>query len=801
MKLLYLQLCCINVVKNIFFGSLLLISSQLLAQDCTFDLTGVVKDELGNVLPGATIQVAGKGVVTTTSGEFVIQNICRGDFNLLVSFIGYESYSSQVSLNKNHRITVTLAPSSKLLEVVEVTGDAESNSLTNTSHRISQQELEHFAGKSLGEALKRVPGVSALQTGPAIFKPVIHGLHSQRILILNNGIRQEGQQWGIEHAPEIDPFIASEITVVKGSETVRYGSDAIGGVIIIDTPPLHQTREIGGEINVGAFSNNRMGVISGMVEGGIKKWEHVSWRLQGSAKKGGDFATPDYTLSNTGVEELNFSTAIGYKTETKGVELYASSFNTEIGILRAAHTGNLNDLDNSIRNEVPWYIADFSYQINPPKQKINHHLLKVSAFREIPGIGKLTVLYGGQFNQRKEFDIRRGGRSDKPALSLNLFSNVLDVSLDHSLGGLQGAVGVNATLKNNSNEPGTGVRPLIPNYDQFNTGIFVVEKWRKNKWLLEAGARFDHQQLNVFTFENNQDLIKPSFNFNYVSGSLGASYSFSPLVRVSSNLGLSSRPPHVSELYSEGLHHGTASIEEGLMRKTGEVLTDPNLVKKEVSKKWINRLQFERKKFSFELSAYYNHISNYVFLSPTDTRLTIRGYFPVLQYDQTEAMLLGTDGLIHWDIYKQLEYAGTFAYLYAKDISRNDVLTFIPPAQMNHSFTYHFKTTKLEKFFVTAGIATAFTQTRAPLTVYPTDIPEYTGDKIFDFAPAPNGYTLFNLEVGVRVPVSRHTLSISLQGENITNKTYRVYMNRLRYFADEPGTNVALRMKYDFHSH
>lgn len=789
----------ILVLALFSFFTVLPLSSA--AQDCVHSFSGVVKEKSGDPLPGATVVLAGKSTVADADGKFRFLNLCPGTQQLSVNYVGYRNFETAVNIQRDSVITITLTDDETTLQEVEIVGNTEAKSgLTNSSYSLSKEELEHFSGKSLGEALKRVPGVSALQTGPAIFKPVIDGLHSQRILILNNGIRQEGQQWGIEHAPEIDPFIASEIKVVKGSEAVRYGSDAIGGVIIVDTPPMHQAQKFGGELNAGVFSNNRMGVFSGLLEGGFKNSEDISWRLQSSVKKGGDYSTPDYVLSNTGVHELNFSGALAFRQEARGAEIYFSSFNTEIGILRAAHTGSLEDFDNSIRNQKPWYIEDFTYTINAPRQKINHQLLKVSAFKKITGVGTLNILYGGQFNQRKEYDIRRAGRTGKPAMSLDLFSNILDVSLDHTWRGFTGSIGVNGTYKDNSNVPGTGIRPLIPNYQQLNGGLFIIEKYRKDIWLAEAGLRFDHQYLKVVTFINNQDLVKPTFNFNYVSGSLGVSYYMNDFARLTSHVGVSMRPPHVSELYSEGLHHGTASIEYGLMNQNG-FQTDQSLIKKEISTKFTEGFQLIRKTFSLEISGYLNHISNYVFLKPTGTALTIRGYFPVFNYQQTEAILTGIDGLMHWDISRNVEYAGTFAYLYARDVTNDDVLTFIPPAQMEHALTWHQPTRKKYEIFITVSAPVAFKQTRAPKTVYPLDAASYEGDEVFDFAPAPDGYILLNMEAGIKLPVRDHSLSITLEGENLTNASYRVYMNRLRYFADEPGTNFMLRLKYNFHSH
>src|SRR5690606_19019356 len=130
---------------------------------------------------------------------------------------------------------------------------------------VSDAELMPHRGKSLGEMLQNVQGVTNIMSGPGIFKPVIQGLHSQRVLVLNNGLRQEGQQWGVDHAPEIDPFVASEIEVVRGAEAVRYGSEAMGGVIIVNAAPLHYSPGFGGELSAAVASNNRMGAFSGML--------------------------------------------------------------------------------------------------------------------------------------------------------------------------------------------------------------------------------------------------------------------------------------------------------------------------------------------------------------------------------------------------------------------------------------------------------------------------------------------------------------------------------------------------------
>lgn len=775
------------------------------AQDCNHTLHGVVRSDEREPLPSATITVENTHyyAVSDIDGRFVLQHLCPGRYILAVTFVGFEKQIVTVSIPASAPVTIELVPVSTVLEDVLIEGRQTPGAVSQTSATLQEEELDALHGKPLGESLKEIPGVSALQTGPSIFKPVIDGLHSQRILILNNGIRQEGQQWGVEHAPEVDPFIASQIEVLKGAETVRYGSAAMGGVIIISPPPLHQTKKIGGELNLGLMSNNRMGVFSGLVEGTLAKGSDWSWRLQSSVKKGGDYHAAKYNLSNTGLEEFNFSGAIGFEGERRAVEVYLSSFNTEIGILRAAHTGNLTDLQQSIETGRPWYVRDFTYAIDPPRQDINHHLLKISAEQDVKELGKISILYGGQYDHRNEYDIRRSGRDAKPSLSLKLISHVLDVSLDHEHQAHSGSVGINGTVKQNTNDTEeTGVRPLLPDFQQLSGGVFVLEKWKKNKWILEAGARYDYQHLQVLTFINNQQLIKPEFRFNFLSGTLGATVLFNSRLRLVSNFGISGRPPHVSELYSEGLHHGTASIEEGLMRKNGNIYTEQSMIRNEYSKKWITTLQYTDDAIAADFSIYYNDINNYVYIRPTGTRLTVRGYFPVFQYEQTDALLMGSDAAVKWKINERFSFNSKFSYIYAKDQKHDDVLIYIPPAQWENGLTFTMpKVGGVNDFYFNVSVPTTFRQYRAPEVVDPESITTDVPGKTFDFAESPEGYMLLNAKVGFSLPIGEHSVGISLSGENILNKSYRNYMNRLRYYADDIGSNFILRLSYNFLSH
>ena len=201
---------------------------------------------------------------------------------------------------------------------------------------------------------------------------MIHGLQGYRILILNNGIRQEGQQWGNEHAPEIDPFIAQKISVIKGANAVRYGSDAMAGVILVEPNDLPDKASVTGEVNLVGLINGKTGIASAILQGYFDKIKGFSWRVQGTLKKGGNTNTPNYYLKNTGVQESNFSYALNYHRKNWGLETYYSQFKTKIGIFSSAHVGNLTDLQAAFNSNKPQdSLATFSYDIARPYQDIS----------------------------------------------------------------------------------------------------------------------------------------------------------------------------------------------------------------------------------------------------------------------------------------------------------------------------------------------------------------------------------------------------------------------------------------------
>jgi iron complex outermembrane recepter protein len=743
-------------------------------QECSFTLRGkVLHEENNEPIPSAHIWIPEleMGTLSDWNGNFRISGLCTADFTLQISYLGHKNYLEKISLKNNLSLTVRLVGEHIDLDQVDIHGHQEAVITTTSVSSIKGLDLELKNGESLSEILKFLPGINTISSGSTISKPVIHGLHSNRILILNNGIRLEGQQWGLEHAPEIDPFLANEITVIKGAETVRFGSDAMGGVILVNPSPLPLKPGIQRKINSVGSSNGRGLAINGEMSQGSSIIPGLAYRLQASSKMNGNVQSPNYYQVNTGLRESSISSTLGYNTHKIGTEVYFSHFQSNIGILNASHTGNLSDLLGIIENGRPFEDGSFRYDILNPSQNVNHQLLKLKSHYHLKEGLKMNLQYGFQRNNRKEFDRRRSNLNDRPSLNLELFTNTIDLNLDHITGkNWNGMLGLSVMQQANSNIPGTGVTPLIPNYALLNLGFFAIQKYIKGPLELEAGLRFDNRNVSTSRFIS-RELEKSSFKFTNFSGFLGGVYAISPSLTFNSNVGTAWRPPNINELFSQGLHHGVAAFEIG----------NPNL-KSERSLKWVNTLQIIRPRFRAEITGYSNSILDYIYLSPTPNQIvSLRGTFNVFEYLQTNAIFYGMDFMMDYDLNNKIELSSKGSMVRAMDTSNQVFLPFIPADQIENKI--HFKLFSKDSHkdfsFYVANLLVA-KQLREPE---------------FDLSPAPPAYSLWNM--GFRLS-TQNNISFNLQVNNLFDKEYKDYMNRFRFFTHEMGRNILLKINYKF---
>lgn len=789
--------------STLFFLIFLGITFPLFSQknECNCFIHGEVVDKLTKQpIVGAVVLLkeTNKGTTTDEKGHYHIDKLCHQPYTVVCRIVGYQETFFKIDLNhaEKHEQDFSLKEDELHLDHVEIKAQKVEN-LTQTLNSIQDETLAQTRGQTLGETLKQVTGVTTLQTGSSIAKPVIHGMHSNRVLIMNNGIRQEGQQWGSEHAPEIDPFVAKRISVLKGAAGVRYGSDAIAGVIMLEPEPLPDSVKLKGEINSVYFSNGNQGVISTILERGIgiKRQQVIGIRVQGTVKRGGDISTPDYRLINTGVSEINFSIGAGHKFKYFENEVFFSQFNTKIGVFAGSHIGNVVDLIDAIKRGNPLEVytpKKFSYTIGRPYQDLQHNLLKLkSAFRTSNG-NKLTLTLGRQYNFRREVDVLRGDKNLVQRFMLTTYTSELIYEHKPIFKLFTGSVGLSNNYQENITS-GTLLKPtsstvLIPNFQNFTSGIFIIERIVRAKWEMEGGMRFDYRNLDVSRIpRGTQTIVQNNQQNTNFTGTFGVNLRPTNQWNFSLNLTSAWRPPTVNELYSDGVHHGAASFEKG-----NEKLVPEKAINTSFTSNYIS------KNIQFEAHFYWNYIRDFLFLSPTGrTALTIRGAFPEFYYTQTNTQFRGIDFSANLNIYENISWQNKSSFLQADDMTNAQPLIMIPANRIENSLKFEKKKTTLSltNLYV-------FKQSRVPNKLIFNDIlkeeivfNEFGGD----FAPPPPAYSLWSISVSRYFHLkNHHSLYINGSVQNLLNTKYRDYLNRFRYFTDEMGRNMAIRARYEF---
>ncbi len=730
----------------------------------------------GKELVGAIVSLntINKTIETNAHGNALFTNLCANNYQILIQHLGCKDTVVSISLKKDTKLLIKLPHSAYELTEIDIIDKQPDIIKTQTTYDLKDKELDKTRGQNLGEALKLVTGVTALNTGGTISKPMIHGMQGYRVLILNNGIRQEGQQWGNEHAPEIDPFIAQKISVVKGANAVRYGSDAMAGVILIEPNDLPDTASVTGEVNLVGLSNGRAGVASGILQGNFDKIKGFSWRIQGTLKKAGTIQTPTYYLKNTTMQETNFSYALAYHRKNWGLETYYSQFNTKIGIFSSAHIGNLTDLQAAFSSQKPQdSLATFSYEINRPYQDIGHELAKAKFHLHITNKWNAFVQYAYQYNIRKEYDKHLPRNNalaalNKPELDYRITSQTVDFVIEHlNIKSFRGQFG-GSYLNQKNVYLG---RFFIPNYINNSWGVFASERYVKQHIEVEAGLRFDSKNLNSFYYIKDS-LVKPQLHFNNVSWNVGSIIKPKQNLNVFVNVGSAWRSPAPNELYSNGIHHGVGSIERG----------DAQLQTEQVYNVTITGL-WKVKKIMVELTPYHNQFKNYIYMEPAaEPELTIRGAFPVFNYKQTNARISGFDGKMMYTFLNHFQLTTKAMILRAWNYSTNDYLIYMPSDRYSFDVKAYSTFNKTEnEWYVQCGYQYITKQWRVPANV--------------DFAPPPKAFGLLNMELGTYVKFGKQQLNIALTATNALNTSYRDYLDRFRYYADAQGRNIGLRIK------
>lgn len=766
-------------MKHVLFVCVMMSAlTQLKAQsdNCNLRFSGRAVDmDHKEPLSYATLYIneTQTAVVADENGKFMFEGLCPDTFTLVISHIGCTTSTFTIALTEDTFKEFRLDHTSENLESIVVHGERDKNTGTLTETTLSGKKLDRLSGKSLGEALKDVNGVSSLQTGNGISKPVIHGLHSNRILIMNNGVRQEGQQWGNEHGPEIDPFIAKSLTVIKGAASVQYGSDALGGVILVQPAPMPTQKGVSGDLHAVGFSNTRGGAASLMLQYKASDSAALSYRLQGSIKREGNVKTPNYFLANSALAEQSGAATIDYHRNNLHSQVYYSYFHNKVGIFSGSHIGNLTDLQTAFASDTPLVHQDFTYIIGRPYQDIVHHLIKNETNFHHERLGTFSLITAWQNDLRSEYDAHTSlidsiAALGLPSLYFEIGTITADLKWEQHPGKRHNAViGISGMNQQNI----TRYSIFIPNFKNYSGGIYAIENYKFGRVLLEGGIRYDYKWMQIFRYEGNT-LETPTHQYGNLSGIAGMQFFDGRHTQYNLNFSSAWRSPSVSELYSDGLHHGSASLEYG----------NDSLVS-ERAYQIIAGIEHQSDKWYFDVGVYNNFIYNFIYLEPTlPAELTIRGAFPVFHYMQTNANLSGADVQTSYMIIPQIKAEIKASTLRARDVANNKWLVMMPADKISFDLEYQPADFKwMHDNAIHAGVEYVFEQKRAPLDE--------------DYVPPPSAYTLFSAGIEGVIALHANEISWSLSADNLLNTAYRNYMNRFRYFADDMGRNITLRIK------
>jgi iron complex outermembrane receptor protein len=746
-------------------------------------VSGEVTDSAtGRPVADARLEAAPGGETTTTdpAGRFELRNLRPGIVTLAIHAIGYQPWAHRIDLSDGDvELRIRLAASALQLDSIVVRADSAVERFLEAPRATATMDAAQVAaerGQTLGETIRELPGVAVIQFGPSIAKPVIRGLHSHRIAVINGAVPQEGQQWGAEHAPEIDAFAANEIEVIRGPAAVTYGSDALGGVLRVSPRPLPSLGRFGGELSTNGFSNNRQGAASLLMEGSrlpLPVTGPLAWRVQLSGRKAGDAETPDYYLRNTGFQELNYGAAVGLRRGWGESELSYTHFGSDLGLYLGAHVGNVDDLERAMAN--PLVSHDFSYDILRPKQEVRHDLVSWRTKLAMAQAGRLEVTYGYQLNERSEFDGRgflAGG--NRPAFGLKLYTHSLAASFHHApVGPLVGTVGVSGMRQGNLS-PGRSF--LIPQYRLYTGGVHALEQLKLGRFSVIGGLRYDYRWQHAYQY-GAPVVISPDDvrSYDNVSGSLGGTYRLTDGWSLAANIGRAWRAPNVNELFSRGVHHGTAQYEIGDASLDTERAVNLDATLRHVGSRVV-----------LEVTGYRNRIDGYIHLRPRAPVQTVRGAYPAYAYAQTDAELWGVEATSQVTPTRWLTLYASGTVVRGTDRVADEPLFDMPADRLIASARlYGPSRSWVAEPYLELGTTLVRRQNRVPsATVYrlPTD-----------------GYALIDVAIGAGTwRVAGQALEASLAVRNLFDVHYRDYLSRYRLFVDEPGRNVILRVALPF---
>ena len=713
------------------------------------------------------------GTHADNSGKFQFLNIPTGHHLVEISHIGYTSIIEHIDIEKNAEINFELQPSILENQGVIVTGVSNATNIRKTPVPVTalrRAELLQSSATNIIDVLAKKPGVSQLGTGPGISKPVIRGLGYNRVLVINEGVRQEGQQWGDEHGIEIDELSVNRAEILKGPASLMYGSDALAGVINLITNVPVSEGTVKGNILTNFQSNNDLHALNANIAGNKNG---INWNVYGTLRSAGNYENRyDGKVLNSSFNEKNAGGYIGINKKWGFSHLVFSTFNQNVGLVegdRDDATGKFmlytgTPLERIATNED---LEEKKPLI--PRQNIKHY--KIASDNSVAiGKSRLKLNVGYQDNLRKEF----GNPEDENETELFFDLKTITYSAQLSLKEKKEwhiTVGANGMYQWNTNK---GEEALIPDYNFFDIGGFIYAQRYFKKATLSGGLRFDNRSVNSKEMLDGANVKFESFNksFSNFSGSVGISYEPADFLTLKANIARGFRAPSLAELASNGAHEGTNRYEYG----------DRDL-KSETSLQFDGGFDVNYEHFSVGLSVFYNRMNDFIFYRKLESVFGGDSLVSVdnkdlmaFRFDQFDAALSGLEMTvdIHPHPLDWLHFENSVSFVrgrFDEKVGGTDNLPLIPAAKLSSELRANFKKSgkSLRNFYFKLEMETNFQQNK-PFFAYNTET-------------ATPSYTLLNSGIGTDIinKKEKTIFSVHFAGINLTNAAYQTHLSRLKY--------------------
>ncbi len=748
---------------------------------------------------GATVIADGEAAtITNEQGRFSLRYRCPGNLTIGVERDDYKPSKRTFVLGRSASLEIEME--AKGGEVIVVTSKAPRAPETRSAAVLSGDALERTRGRSFSDALSEVAGVSQLRSATGMAKPIVRGQFGRRLMMLVDDVRHRSQDWGLDHAPEIDPFVADRITVVRGAAGVQFGPDAIGGAILVDPPSLPR-QGISGELHAIGMPNQKGGSLATRLQGASKALRGFAWQAEGSVKLLAGARTPNYALDNTGGREWNTGLTLGYRRGDSEYTLSYRHYSAKLGICSCLRMESSEDFFAQLQLDEPVDsdLYESRHDIVRPFQQVDHDLAIARARWKLPA-GRIKATYAFQFDNRREFDQVRTATG--PQFSFRLFTHDADVNLEHKPFHLtdhlhmRGRVGVTGMAQVHSYSGLT----LIPDYDGWSGGVYGIERLIGDDYELEAGLRYDVTKRTASLIRRDflrlvrsdqiamdactdpdADTVDCGSTFHALSATVGARFQLTSSLLTKFNLATASRAPNPDEQYLNGTSPSFPVLGLG-KPDLGTETTYSASVTTELTTDRIRA----------EASAYANYIGDYIYFSPAIDDdgdpifdVLVRGSFPRFVTKPVDAVFYGVDASVAAKLTRSLTLGGQLSAVRARNTTDDTFLVFVPPDRARASATY----TNLD----------ALGRRRGYLSLAGTFVRRQNRFDInADLAAPPDAYFLVDAEVGAETRINDQKVKLAIAGTNLLNTRYRDYTSLLRYFADQPGWQLMVRLSFNY---